>query len=35
MGQVIGYTGLGIAVISAAVVFVKKGIIDYYRSAIR
>ena len=32
MGQVIGYIGLGIAVISAAVIFIKKAIIDYYRS---
>lgn len=32
MGKVIGYTGLGIAVILAAVIFLKKGIYDYYKS---
>lgn len=32
MGKVIGYTGLGIAVVLAAIVFIKKAIWDYYSS---
>ena len=34
MGQIIGYTGMGIIILLGACYFVKRAFIDYYSSVI-
>lgn len=34
MGEIIGYIGLGVVVISTAVAFIKRAFVDYYRKVI-